>query len=162
LKLDGEYYRAEGDASALLSEPYSLPTLISAPLDIQHLILRTAILPEANRQVLPWTDWSDSLPPAAEAISQFTSSASTQHLTISVNIGLRTPSDLAEIDLSPLKILRSACLSIPHVDLYVHTGILPSALTRDEIFLSLEDKEDILRSIDEGVLVIHLEKRIPE
>ena len=146
--------------SVLLSHPHHLPKLFSAPLDIQHLIIRTAVLPVDNKEILPWTDWTTSLPFAAEAISQFISS--TQYLTIIVNIGLRTYSDLDEIDLSPLAILGSASLSIPHIDLYVDTGILPSALTRAELICSLEEYEDIIRSINEGVLVIHSEKRILE
>ena len=143
-----------------MSDPHHLPKLFSAPLDVQHLIIRTAVLPVDNKKDLSWTDWTTSLPLAAEAISQFISS--TQYLTISVNIGLRTYSDLAQIDLSPLGILGSASLSIPHIDLYVYTGISPSALTRAELILSLENYEDIIKSINEGVLVIHLEKRIPE
>jgi hypothetical protein len=130
--------------SVLMSDVYHLPKLFSAPLDIQHLIIHTAVLSVYNKEVLPWTDWTTSLPLAAEAVSQFISL--TQHLTISVNIGLRTCSDLAEIDLSPLAILGSASLSI---DLYVHTGILSSACTLAELSLLLKDHKDIMKSIKE-------------
>jgi hypothetical protein len=154
----GLWYRVQDGESVLLDEvDYHLPKLFSAPLDIQHLIIRTAVLPVYYNNVPPWTDWTTSLPLAAEAVSQFISS--TQHLTISVNIGLRTCSDLAEIDLSPLATLGSASLSIPHIDLYVHTGILSSARTLAELTLLLEDHEDIMRSINQGVLVIHSEKK---
>jgi len=149
-----------GQAIPLSESGHNLPKFFSAPFDIQHLTIRTAVLPMYNKEIQTWTDWTTWLPAAAEAISQCISL--TQHLTLSINIGLRTYSDLAEIDFSPLAILGSASLSIPHIDLYVHTGILPSALTRAELISLLEDYEDIIRSINEGVLVIHSEKRIPE
>ena len=101
------------------------------------------------------------LPGAADVIKFLTSS--TRHLVLDVDINLSGVfSSLDEIDFLPLAILGAASLSIPRIDMYIHTDILPSALTRAGFFSSLADNEDVMRSIKEGVLVIHWEESAPD
>jgi hypothetical protein len=106
--------------------------------------------------------YSSWLPAAAEMIKLFISSV--QHLILDVDIDLRPSafSGSINVDFSPLSILGAASLSIPRIDLYVHTGLLPPAITRAQLLSSLGDNEDIVRSIKEGVLIIHAEKTAPD
>ena len=52
-------------------------------------------------------------------------------------------------------------MSIPRIDLYVHTGILPSDVTTAQLLSWLADKEDVMRSIEKGILFIHPERTAP-
>jgi len=99
---------------------------------------------------------------SAEVINLFISPSSLQHLVLDIKVGLSTLSGLTKVDFSPLAVLGAVSLSIPRIDLYIHTGTLPSALTRAQLILSLEDNEDIVRSIKQGKLVIHPEKTAPD
>jgi hypothetical protein len=101
------------------------------------------------------------LPTAAELVNIFISS-SLQHLVLSVKIRILNFSHFTQVDFSPLAVLGAAAQRIPRIDLYVHTDILPSALTRAQLLSSLEDYEDIIRSIKDGILVIHSEEIAPE
>ena len=99
------------------------------------------------------------LPATAEIINLFVSSL--QHLILDINIDIyHTYSNLAKVDFSPLTVLGAAALSIPHIDLYVHINILPSHVTLAQLLFSLEDCEDITRSINEGILITHSEERL--
>jgi len=100
------------------------------------------------------------IPASAVAINIFISSP--RHLVLDIDITLSTFCDLTLVDFSPLAILGAASLSIPRIDVYVHTGVLPSALTRAQLLSSLEDDENITRAMKEGVLVIHAEKTAPD
>jgi hypothetical protein len=100
-----------------------------------------------------------SLPAAAEAINSFIPSL--RHLILDIDIELTIFSDFSRIDFSPLTVLGAASRSIPRIDLYVHTGISPAALTRAQFISSLGDYEGIMTSIEEGALVIHSEIAAP-
>lgn len=61
-----------------------------------------------------------------------------------------------------LTVLEAATLLIPQIDLYVHTDILLSAFTLAQLVSSLVDYQDIMGSMKEGILVIHLEETAPD
>ena len=98
-------------------------------------------------------------PLVAETISLFISSI--EHLVLDIDVSLRAHI-LTDVDFSPLAILGAASLSIPHIDLYVHTDSQPSALTHAQILPSLDKYEDIAKSIKDGVLVVHSEQTAPD
>jgi hypothetical protein len=102
-----------------------------------------------------------SLQIAAEIINFF--NPSLQHLVLDINIDPRFR-DLPEIDFSPLAPLGAASefVSIPHIDLYVRTGILLPDLTQAELLSSLGVSEDVVKLIREGILIIHPEMAAPE
>ena len=58
--------------------------------------------------------------------------------------------------------LGSAALSIPRIDLYVHTDILPSDVTFAHLLASLADTDDVMRAMEKGILVIHSERTAPD
>jgi hypothetical protein len=98
------------------------------------------------------------LPAVAEIISPFFPSL--QHLILDIKLYqvYSSSANLTKIDFSPLASLGRASLSIPRIDLYVHTGILPSAVTRAQILSSMEDYE-----VDQRwVLVIQSEETAPD
>jgi hypothetical protein len=85
------------------------------------------------------------------------------HLAIDINIRhISTPAELSLVDFSPLSVLGAASLSIPQIDLYVHTGMVPPDLTLATLLRSLEVYEDIVRSMKEGVLVVRAEETAPD
>jgi len=103
-----------------------------------------------------------SLPVAAEVINALISSPRLEHLILDIDIGFFTLSQFDQIDFTPLAVLGPASLSIPRIELYVHTaGNFPSALTRAQLLVFLMEYKDIVRSIKEGILVIHSEKTAP-
>ena len=137
------------------------PGLPSIPPNLQQLTIRTALDQQHDDHDLP--QYSSSwLLAAGEIISQFVTSYPPRHLALDINIDLSTFAELASIDFSPLAVLGAASLSIPRIDLYVRTGVLPPALTRAQLLSSLEDYEGIVTSIKEGILVIHLEETSPD
>jgi len=104
--------------------------------------------------------WS-YLPAVADIVNSFVPSP--QHLIVDINIHLFDFSfNLANIDFSPLAALGAAALSIPRVDLYVHTDVLPSSVTFSQLLSSLADYEDVLGSLTEGILIIHPERTAPD
>jgi hypothetical protein len=122
------------------------------PPDLRHLTIRTMAALRYSSGMEYCQSW---LPAAVGAIKLFTPSL--QHLVLDIDVcEVSTFSVLTEVDFSPL--FGVASLLIPRIDLYIHTGVFPSALTRAQPLLSLEDDEDAVRSIKEGVLVIHSEK----
>lgn len=100
------------------------------------------------------------LPSAARIIELFMSSL--QHLVLDIDIILSTFVELTKVDFSPLAVLGSASLSIPRIDLYVHTQVLPPAVTHTHLLRSLSEYEEVVRLVKEGVLVIHSEKTAPD
>jgi hypothetical protein len=104
------------------------------------------------------------LPAAAKAVNFFVSSS--QHLVhLALDVTIRhicTPAELALVDFSPLEVLGAASLSIPQIDLYVHTDILQPDLTHATLLSSLEVYEDVVRSTKDGVLVVHPEETAPD
>ena len=121
------------------------------PPNLQTLTLRTAVIvgdtPRGNMSYLPAT---------AEIINLFIPSL--QHLILDIDIDIsHVYSNLAKVDFSPLAVLGTAVLSIPRIDLYVHTDILPSHVTLAQVLSSLRD---ITRSIEEGVVIVHSEERL--
>ena len=87
--------------------------------------------------------------------------SSLRHIVLDIGIKLSKLSELAEVDFSPLGVLGAVSQSISRIDLYVHTGILTSALTLAQVVFSLEGYEGIPRLIEEGIMVIHSEKVAP-
>ena len=88
--------------------------------------------------------------------------SSLQHLVLDIDIILSTSVALTKVDLSPLAVLGSASLSISRIDLYVHTQVLPPAVTYTQLLRSLSEYEEIVKLVKEGVLVIHSEKTAPD
>ena len=138
----------------------SLPKLFSVPPNLQQLTIRAPVDVENDyRDNTPITSTSYFL--AAATIMNFIVSP-LQHLILNIDIYLRgIPSNLNKVDFSPLAVLGSASLSIARIDLYIHTGVLPHTVTLAQLLSSLEDYEDTMRSIKEGILVIHSEKIPP-
>ena len=86
-----------------------------------------------------------------------------QHLILDIDVFLcGFPSNFTKVDFSSLAVLGPASLLCPRIDLYIHTDILPDTATLAQLLSSLEDYEDIMRSIKEGILVIHSEKTAPD
>jgi len=85
-----------------------------------------------------------------------------KHLVLDIKVSLSATPVLSDVDFSPLIILGAASLSIPHIDLYVHTDIQPTEVTHGQISSSLDKYEDIAKPIKDGVLVIHSEETAPE
>ncbi len=101
------------------------------------------------------------LPAAIKVINAFASSV--RHLIIEIDLGVgRLPSYLALVDFSPLAVLGDASLSIPRIDLYVHTDVLPPAVTLAPLMSSLAAYDDVMKLIEEGKLVIHPEETAPD
>ena len=124
------------------------------PSNLQTLTLRTAV--NVGDTWVPTRGNRSYLPATAEIINLFIPSL--QHLILDINIDIsRVDSNLAKVDFSPLAVLGTAVLSIPRIDLYVHTDILPSHVTLAQVLSSLRD---ITRSIEEGVLIVHSEERL--
>jgi hypothetical protein len=85
-----------------------------------------------------------------------------RHLLLDIKIHLFDfSSNLANVDFSPLEVLGPAALSIPRIDLYVHTDVLPSDVTSAQILSWLVDYEDVMRSIEKGILICHWERTAP-
>jgi hypothetical protein len=97
-------------------------------------------------------------PAAAEIIKDF--HAPLHHLALDIKISFPAISDLNKVHFSPLAVLGST--SIPRIDVYVHPGEFSPTLTRAQILPSLEGYEEIMRSIREGVMVIHAGETAPE
>jgi len=98
-----------------------------------------------------------SLAVAVQTLKSFIPSP--RHLILDIDIRLRTILDLAKVDFSPLVALFEApFLPIPRIDLYVQTGC---DVTHAKLLRLMKDYEDIVKSIKDGVLVIHLEKAAP-
>ena len=93
------------------------------------------------------------LPVVPEVVNSFISSL--RHLSIDITVSHTNASFLTEIDFSPLAVLAATSGSIPRIDLYVHTDVLPASLTRAHVLFTLEVYEDIARLIKEGVFVVH-------
>jgi hypothetical protein len=136
-----------------------LPEISPIPANLKQLTIRTAVLVGYRLSNMPqyWSSW---LPAAAEMTKLFISSL--QHLIVDVNLNYASSADLTLVDFSPLAVLGAAALSIPRIDLYVHTNILPPELIRAQVLSSLEEYEDIARAIKDGVLVIHSEETTPD
>jgi hypothetical protein len=137
-----------------------LPEISSfPPTRIERLVIRTALdQPQNHDQDLHPKFHASWLPAAVNTINLF---SSIRHLVLDINLKFFTFPDLTRFDFSPLSFLGPS-LSIQRIDLYVHTGRLPSALTRAYLLSSLENDEDIVRLIKEGKLVIHSEKTAPD
>ena len=129
-----------------------LPQVFPIPPNLQQLSICAAVCLPGEHMPKCCLSY---LPAAAEAINSFISSPRLGHLILDIDINLSTFSHFTKIDFSPLAVLGPASLSIPRIDLYVHTGIFPSALTRAQLLSSLGEYEDIVRSIEQGILVIH-------
>ena len=136
----------------------SLPEFSFYLPNLEHLTLRAAVilhLPD-NKVAQYSLSW---LPAAAVFINLF--GPSLRHLVLDIRIDLLPLNDLSSVDFSPLKVLGTACRSIPRIDLYVHTKGSLSALTRVRLLGELEKYKDIMESIEGGVL-IHAEESAPE
>jgi hypothetical protein len=102
------------------------------------------------------------LPAAAEIIKSFITSPP-QCLILDINLHLfEISSNLAAVDFSPLAVLGAAALSIPRIDLYVHTGILPPDETFAHLLSSLADSDETMRAIEKGILNIQSEATAPD
>jgi len=107
-------------------------------------------------------NYESYLPAAADIIKSFVVSPP-RRLILDINVHLfEISSNLATVDFSPLTVLGTAALSIPRIDLYVHTGILPSDDTFAQLLASLADSDDIMRAIEKGVLNIQSEATAPD
>jgi hypothetical protein len=103
------------------------------------------------------------LPAAAKTVNFMSSSQHLVHLVLDLTIRhISTSAELALLDFSPLEVLGAASLSIPQIDLYVHTDSLQPDLTHATLLPSLEVYEDVVRSMKDGVLVVHSEVTAPE
>jgi len=98
---------------------------------------------------------------AAEIINFFNPSLHRLVLDIDIDPRFR---ETPKIDFSPLAALGAASefVSIPRIDLYVHTGILLPDLTQAHLLSSLGVNEDVLKLIKEGTLIVHQDKTAPE
>ena len=133
------------------------PDFLPIPYNSKQLTLRTSMQLTYHRDRNPKSRRS-SLTAAIQALKSFISSP--QHLVLDIDINLETILDLANVDFSPLAALFGATvLPIPRIDLYVHTGC---GVTHAELLPLMEDYEDVVRSIKDGVLVIHSEETAPE
>jgi hypothetical protein len=132
-----------------------LPRLFPISQNLQQLTNRTAVYIDYAGD-LSGKRYLSYHPAAAEVINLFMSSL--QHLVLDIDLHLLTFVDLTRVNFSPLAVLGAASLLIRRIDLYVRTGIFPPAVTRALLLSSLEDCKDIVRSIKEGILVIHSEK----
>ena len=135
----------------------SIPELSPfTPNNLERLIIHTEIYqPQNHDNGLTPKSYLSWLPAAVKTINLF---SSLQHLVLDVNVEFFTFADLANFDFSPLEVLGASVSSILRIDLYIHTGRLPSALTLAYLLSSLENDEGLVRSIKEGKLVIHSEK----
>jgi len=99
----------------------------------------------------------------AEIINSFLSIP--QHLVLDIGINLtqfsNSECNLPEIDFSPLAVLGAASLSIPRIDIYVHSGCMLSTVRFAQLISSLEKCEGIMKLVEEGVVVIHSQMRAP-
>ena len=130
------------------------------PINLERLIISTEICqPENHDNGLNPKFYASWLPAAIKTLKSF---SSLRHLVLDINIKFFTFPDLANLDFSPLAALGATVPSILRIDLYIHTGRLPSALTLAYLLSSLEDYEIVLRLIKEGKLVIHSEKTAPD
>ena len=130
--------------------------LTIVPPNLQQLTIRTGVDLEYENDALKFH--SSYLPVTAKIINSFPSLS--QHLVLDICIDLTgiqfsNLSYLPDIDFSPLAVLGAASLSIPRIDLYVHTSGLPTAVILARLMSSLEKYEGIMKSIEEGVMVIH-------
>ena len=135
------------------------------PPNLQQLTIRAPVLVENEFDedyiFTPKGCWS-YLPAVADIINSFVPSPP-PHLILDINIHLFDfSSNLANVDFSPLAVLGAAALSIPRIDLYIHTDILPSNVTLAQILSSLADYEDVMKSIDQGIVIIHSERTAPD
>ena len=134
--------------------------LSSVPPNLQQLTIRAPVDVENDFCDGTPTTSTSYLPTVGTIINFFVSPP--QHLVLDIDIFLRgKPSNLNKIDFSPLAVLGAASLSIPWIDLYIHTDILPDTVVLAQLLSSLEDYGDVMRSIKEGTLVIHSEKTAP-
>ena len=134
------------------------------PRNLQLLSIRAPVVIESEIDedgiFTPKLCWS-YLPAVSDIVTS--SISPPNHLILDINIHLFDfPSNLANIDFSPLSFLGAATMSIPRIDLYVHTDILPSSVTFAHILSSLADYENVMRSIEAGILFIHSEKTAPD
>jgi hypothetical protein len=100
------------------------PELSPIPSHLQQLTIRVEVSIKENTKNHP-----THLPSAANVINAVASSL--QHLTIEIELDVRhSASFLALVDFSPLAVLGTApSLSIPRIDLYVHTDTLQATTT---------------------------------
>jgi hypothetical protein len=151
--LDHSDFKFETGESHLNYPPEFLPI----PYNPQQLTLRTSMHLTYDSDRNPKTRRS-SLTAVVQILESFISSP--QHLVLDIDIRLENILNLANVDFSPLVALFGASsLSIPRIDLYVHTGC---NVTHAQLLSLTEDYEDVVRSIEDGVLVIHSEKVAPE
>jgi len=102
-----------------------------------------------------------SLLATAEAINLLISSPRLGHLILDIDIGFPTFSRFDTVDFTPLAVLGPASLSIPRIDLYVHTAEFFSDIIHAQLLSFLGQYEDVMRSIKKDKLVIHSEKTAP-
>ena len=131
--------------------------------NLQGLTVRAPVLVENQMDedgtFTPKRCWS-YLPAIGEIINLFMPPP--QHLILDIKIHLFDfSSNLANVDFSPLEILGAAALSIPRIDMYVHTDIVPSDVTTAQLLSWLVDYPDVMRSIEKGILIIHSERTAP-
>ena len=134
------------------------------PPNLQQLTIRAPVLVENEIDeegiFTPKRCWS-YLPAIRDIINSFIPPP--KHLVLDINLHLFDfSSNLANVDFSPLSVLGAAALSIPHIDMYVHTDTLPSEVTFAQLLASLADHEDVMRAIDKGILIIHSERTAPD
>jgi len=149
-----KYLDRNYENSQTRERPYEKLTLI--PPNLQQLTIRTGVDLEYENDALKFH--SSYLPVTAKIINFFSSLS--QHLVLDICINLTgiqfsNLSNLPDIDFSPLAVLGAASLSIPRIDLYVHTCGLPTAVILGRLMSSLEKYEGIMKAIEEGVVVIH-------
>jgi hypothetical protein len=130
--------------------PKVTPVLL---LNLEQLVIRTSVYRSKYSS-------HSKLSEAAQVINLFISPP--RHLVLDINLQLNPASHITKVDFSPLAVLGTAPLSIPRIDLYVHTGVLSSADTRAQLLSSLGKYDDILRLINGDGLVIHSEEIFPD
>ena len=135
--------------SDLAQSPPVLPNLEQLTIRIRE-----------NRGNGPGLYYPSWLPVVPEVVNSFISSL--RHLSIDIRPSHINVSSPLQIDFSPLAVLAATSGSIPQIDLYVHTDVLPAPVTRAHVLSSLEVYEDIARLIKKGVLGIHSEKTAPD
>ena len=136
-----------------------MPELSPVPPNLRQLSLYVAVYPDETEHVhLPKVGMSFLL---AAAINTFASSV--RHLIIELEIWpSHSSSNLDYFDFSPLAVLGPASQLIPRIDMYFQTDKFQPNDTLARLLSALAAYDDITRSIEDGILVIHPEKTAPK
>ena len=143
------------------SQSHPVTGLSSVP-NLQQLTIRAPVVLVENEHdkdyVFTPKHCYSYLPAVADIINSFVPPP--RHLLLDINIHLFEFS--SNVDFSPLAVLGAAAMSIPRIDLYVHTGIISSDVTHAHLLASLADYDDTMRAIEKDIqIIIHLEQSAP-